>query len=207
MSGIRQGTGGGEIVIQNNASLQVDAAIFSGGGSLTLNADSGLGTADLMLNAQISTSLTTGEILLQAERDLFLNDTGEFVDFLGASIRSEAGGNIAVADEVIIQSRTGAVINSVPLLQNIVTPQVEATGEASVSGDFGRLNELNFYITVDWADGVVETYQQERRRQAVFSIFIVTTATPILKTQPLRFRSPFRSLMMKISASGKTARK
>ena len=160
--GIQQlGTGLGGIELSNDASLLVNSSIVSlSGGSITLTADSGVGTADLTINAPLAAAGPQGFITLNAERTLMLNDTGAFVDIRGTTVQGEAGQGIDIADNVIVQSSTGAVIQTIPLLENIVTPQVLATGNAQVLGDFGRLNELNFAITIDWADGTVETFQR-----------------------------------------------
>ena len=157
-------TGGvnGNIDITNDTGLQVNAQIGNNsGGSLTLTAAAM--NADLVIDAPLNAAESgagTGEIVLNAGRDLLINNTGSFIDIAGGSIAGHAGNEVTIADDVIIQSRTGAVIQKLPLLENIITPQVKASGEATVSGDFGRLNEVRFAITIDWADGTVETFDR-----------------------------------------------
>jgi len=151
-----RGGSAGNIDLFNEGSLTVNNAVNNlSGGDITLTADANAAATDLTVNSMIFAT-PTGAITLNAGRDLFINDSGAEFDIFGGSITGSAGENVEIADDVIIRSRTGSVVQDLPLLENIVTPQVLATGDASVSGDFGRLFEQNYTIFVDWADGTID---------------------------------------------------
>ncbi len=151
-----RGGSAGDIDLFNEGSLTVRNAVNNlSGGDITLTADANAAATDLTVDSMIFAT-PTGAITLNAGRDLFINDSGAEFDVFGGSITGSAGDDVEIADDVIIRSRTGSVVQDLPLLENIVTPQVLATGDASVSGDFGRLFEQNYTIFVDWADGTVD---------------------------------------------------
>ncbi|MCG6157852.1 beta strand repeat-containing protein [Rubinisphaera margarita] len=146
----------GDIGVFNQGSMTVSNAINNlSGGDITLTADAAASGTDLTIDSMIFAT-PSGAITLNAGRDLLINDSGEEFDIFGGSVTGSAGDDVEIADDVIVRSRTGSVVQDLPLIENIVTPQVLASGDASVSGDFGRLFEQNYTIFVDWADGTVD---------------------------------------------------
>ncbi|HBN78680.1 MAG TPA: hypothetical protein DD473_23290, partial [Planctomycetaceae bacterium] len=151
------GNGTGEIGVRHNSSLTVNAPIVNlTGGEISLIAALNSMTDDLTVNAPIFAG-SNGAIEFRSGHDLILNDTGVMFDIMGGSITGLTGNEVKIDSDVVIRSATGSVVQDIPLLENIFTPQVLATGFASVSGDFGRLFEQNFTIFVDWGDGTIDT--------------------------------------------------
>lgn len=150
----------GDIVITNASPLTVDAEVTnSSGGNINL---ASTGPGDLILNASVRAFGGNGNINVEAgDGILDINDTGAASDHsvAGSGIFSGHGASGVLIDtNATLTSETGAVAGVPPLLQNILTPQISATGEAMVSGDFGRFSEQNFFITIDWGDGTIETF-------------------------------------------------
>ena len=158
VSGIsNQGAGGGRIAVSNNASMTVNAPVVNlSGGEISLAAAPNNATSDLTVNGAIFAA-GAGAIELRAGHDLLLNDAGVMFDVFGGSVTGFAGNEVTIDQDVIVRSATGSVVQDLPLLENIFTPQVMATGAASVSGDFGRFFEQNYTIFVDWADGTIDS--------------------------------------------------
>lgn len=150
----------GDITIKNASPLTVDSAVTnSSGGNIDLES-TGLG--DLTLNASVRAFGGNGNINVEAgDGMLDINDTGAASDHsvAGTGIFSGHGTSGVLFDSnATLTSETGAIAGVPPVLQNIFTPQISATGDATVTGDFGRFTEENFFITIDWGDGTVETF-------------------------------------------------
>ncbi|HAW28471.1 MAG TPA: hypothetical protein DCY03_10185, partial [Planctomycetaceae bacterium] len=88
-------------------------------------------------------------------------DTGNTYDYsvAGTGIFSGHGtSGVSIDSNTTLNSQTGAIAGLPPDLRNIMTPQILPTGVGTVTGDFGRFSEQNFYITIDWGDGTIETF-------------------------------------------------
>ncbi|QDT42993.1 Extracellular serine protease precursor [Gimesia alba] len=161
IAGITNSAGvAGDIIITNASPLTVDAAVInSSGGNIGLEST---GPGDLILNASVRAFGGNGNINVEAgDGILDINDTGAASDHsvAGTGVFSGHGtSGVLVDTNATLTSETGAIAGVPPLLQNILTPQISATGDATVTGDFGRFSEQNFFITIDWGDGTVETF-------------------------------------------------
>ncbi len=154
------GSVAGDIIIANASPLTVDAPVInSSGGNIDLEST---GPGDLILNASVRASGGNGNINVEAgDGILDINDTGVDSDHSieGTGIFSGHGNSgVDFDSNTTLTSETGAIADVPPDLRNIATPQILATGDATVTGDFGRFSEQNFFITIDWGDGTVETF-------------------------------------------------
>ena len=180
---VNNGASQGNIVVTNNASILVSEVLASPtnapitnstGGNISLLTNGG--AFDITVNSPLTATGGNGTITLNAGRDIVVNDTGVTSDVSAVGtgqILLTAANNIVlgsqdpnttpatiqhtVANDVVIQTASGAITNTTPLLFNVVTPQISALGEATVSGDFGRPGEQNITITVYWGDGTSTT--------------------------------------------------
>jgi hypothetical protein len=161
IAGITNSAGvAGDIIISNASPLTVDAPVTNGsGGNIDLEST---GPGDLTLNASVRAFGGDGNIDLEAGNGfLAINDTGASSDHsvAGAGVFSGHGDSGVLIDaNTTLTSETGAIAGLPPDLRNILTPQILPTGVGTVSGDFGRFSEQNFFITIDWGDGTVETF-------------------------------------------------
>ncbi|QDV51131.1 LamG-like jellyroll fold domain-containing protein [Gimesia fumaroli] len=150
----------GDIIITNASPLTVNSAVTnSSGGNIGLEST---GPGDLILNASVRAFGGNGNINVEAgDGILDINDTGTASDHsvAGTGVFSGHGtSGVLIDTDATLTSETGAIAGVPPQLQNILTPQISATGDATVTGDFGRFSEQNFFITIDWGDGTVETF-------------------------------------------------
>ncbi|MCX7409845.1 MAG: hypothetical protein NTZ32_17350 [Planctomycetales bacterium] len=180
---VNNGASQGNIVVTNNASILVSEVLASPtnapitnstGGNISLLTNGG--AFDITVNSPLTATGGNGTITLNAGRDIVINDTGVASDVSAVGtgqILLTAANNIVlgsqdpnttpatiqhtVVNDVVIQTASGAITNTTPLLFNVVTPQISALGEATVSGDFGRPGEQNITITVYWGDGTSTT--------------------------------------------------
>ncbi|KAA0139306.1 hypothetical protein FYZ48_11765 [Gimesia chilikensis] len=154
------GSVAGDIFVSNASPLTVDSPVTNGsGGNIGLEST---GPGDLTLNASVRAFGGNGNIDLQAGFGfLAINDTGAASDHsvAGTGVLSGHGDSGVLIDaNTTLNSETGAIAGLPPDLRNILTPQIQPTGLATVTGDFGRFTEQNFFITIDWGDGTVETF-------------------------------------------------
>lgn len=148
------GASEGDLFVQTDGSLVVEDPIdnISGGGIGLITTDNAMWNSELTTNTPITadSNNTNGVVLLDADDDLNLNDTGSFFDIDAYEIRGNTQGTLNYGTDVILRSNTGKVTDETPLLENVVSPQVTAQGLARVLGDFGRIEEQNFQIDVLW---------------------------------------------------------
>ncbi|QDT84252.1 LamG-like jellyroll fold domain-containing protein [Gimesia chilikensis] len=154
------GSVAGDIFVSNASPLTVESPVTNGsGGNIGLEST---GPGDLTLNASVRAFGGNGNIDLQAGFGfLAINDTGAASDHsvAGTGVLSGHGDSGVLIDaNTTMNSETGAIAGLPPDLRNILTPQIQPTGLATVTGDFGRFTEQNFFITIDWGDGTVETF-------------------------------------------------
>ena len=176
----KSGTGSdpGNIVVSNNNSITVSGISSSTnapitnstGGNITLTATGG--ASDITINSPLAASGGNGNITLTAGHNLVVNDTGVTNDIslvgtgtayltaasqltLGSQNPNATPGSAPPPDanSVIVKTATGTITNTLPLVYNIQAPQISATGEVVLSGDFGRPGEHNITITAYWGDG------------------------------------------------------
>ncbi|MEI8379986.1 MAG: hypothetical protein WCJ09_07655, partial [Planctomycetota bacterium] len=172
----------GNVTITNNGSILVSATqsatnapiTNSTGGDITLLTKSG--SFDITVNSPISALNGNGNITLNAGHNVVINDTRVINDIslTGTGTVSLTAANTVVLgsmdpnttpdttqhtvpNDVVIKTGTGSITNTLPLIYNIQSPQISATGEVVLSGDFGRPGEHNFVITVYWGDGTSTT--------------------------------------------------
>ncbi|WP_417383461.1 LamG-like jellyroll fold domain-containing protein [Gimesia sp.] len=150
----------GDIIISNASPLTVDSPVINNsGGNIDLEST---GPGDLTLNASVRASGGNGNINVEAgDGILDINDTGTPSDYsvAGTGIFSGHGSSgVSIDSNTTLNSQTGAIAGLPPDLRNILTPQILPTGVGTVTGDFGRFSEQNFFITIDWGDGTVETF-------------------------------------------------
>jgi hypothetical protein len=159
LTGVVNLDGGGDIEIINHSPMTVAANVVNlAGGGITLKALGNGGDDDhLTINAPLLATGAAGDILLDAGTDLLINDTGVQFDVAGKSITGFAGRDVIIAPSVIVQSFTGQVIQPIPLVSAITAPQMESSGRSLVTVDFGRPDEFNFTLSLDRANGDVQT--------------------------------------------------
>lgn len=150
----------GDIIISNASPLTVDSPVTnSSGGNIDLEST---GPGNLTLNSPVRAFGGNGNINVEAGDGLLdINDTGNTSDYsvAGTGIFSGHGSSgVSIDANTTLNSQTGAIAGLPPDLRNILTPQILPTGVGTVTGDFGRFSEQNFYITIDWGDGTVETF-------------------------------------------------
>ncbi|WP_417389450.1 LamG-like jellyroll fold domain-containing protein [Gimesia sp.] len=150
----------GHIIISNASPLTVDSPVInSSGGNIDLEST---GPGDLTLNASVRAFGGNGNINVEAGNGILdINDTGTSSDYsvAGTGIFSGHGtSGVSIDSSTTLNSQTGAIAGLPPDLRNILTPQILPTGVGTVTGDFGRFSEQNFFITIDWGDGTVETF-------------------------------------------------
>lgn len=150
----------GDIIISNASPLTVDSPVTnSSGGNIDLEST---GPGDLTLNSPVRAFGGNGNINVEAgDGILDINDTGNTSDYsvAGTGIFSGHGtSGVSIDSNTTLNSQTGAIAGLPPDLRNIMTPQILPTGVGTVTGDFGRFSEQNFYITIDWGDGTIETF-------------------------------------------------
>ncbi len=160
----------GDIIVTNASPLTVDAPVTnSSGGNIDLEST---GPGNLTLNASVRAFGGNGNINVEAgDGILDINDTGFASDHsvAGTGIFSGHGSSgVSIDSSSTLNLETGAIAGVPPDLRNILTPQILATGQATVSGDFGRFTEQNFFITIDWGDGTVETFNFDNPGSFVF---------------------------------------
>ncbi|WP_417377639.1 LamG-like jellyroll fold domain-containing protein [Gimesia sp.] len=150
----------GDIIISNASPLTVDSPVINGsGGNIDLEST---GPGDLTLNASVRAFGGNGNINVEAGNGILdVNDTGNSSDYsiAGTGVFSGHGASgVSIDSNTTLNSETGAIAGLPPDLRNILTPQILPTGVGTVTGDFGRFSEQNFFITIDWGDGTVETF-------------------------------------------------
>lgn len=150
----------GGITLTHTGGLKITSEVLSMGGGIAFTSiANGGGDDDLNVEARLRNLGGTGDIVLTAGDDLTVFDTTFNTDIRNSgsgSIIGTAGGVVTLMSSVIIRSATGAITDIPPLLFNVAAPQIANTGAASVSFDYGRLNEFNFTALVDWADGFTD---------------------------------------------------
>ncbi|QDT88852.1 LamG-like jellyroll fold domain-containing protein [Gimesia algae] len=150
----------GDIIISNASPLTVNMPVVNGsGGNIDLEST---GPGDLTLNAPVRAFGGNGNINVEAGNGILdINDTGNTSDYsvAGTGIFSGHGtSGVSIDSSTTLNSQTGAIAGLPPDLRNILTPQILPTGVGTVTGDFGRFTEQNFFITIDWGDGTIETF-------------------------------------------------
>ncbi len=156
------GSGNGEIIISNTGTINIDAPVTNlSGGQLKLvatDSPNSAGTINVNSGGPLRAEGANADIVLTAETDLTINDTGETNDLVGKSVTGSAGNKVTIAPMgVIVKSSTGSVTKTTPDLDNVVTPQVLSTGIAVIEGDFGDTENNNFIFNIVWdVDGPVQ---------------------------------------------------
>jgi hypothetical protein len=145
--------GGAGITLSHVGELDIAGPVTSLEGTIDLSTTGG----DLIVNAPVLLSGGAGDIVFTAGGDLVVRDTGEQFDIRttgsGSIIGRAPAGVVTIEPDVIIRSATGMITNIPPQLSNVFAPQIQNTGFAVVTFDYGRLDEFNFTAVVDWADG------------------------------------------------------
>ena len=176
------GPGLGNIVITNNASILVSDVssatnapiVNSSGGGITLQTSPG--AFDITINSPLAATGGSGNITLKAGQDVVVHDTQVAYDISVAgngTVFLNAGRNVilgsqdpnttpdniqhTVPNDVIVHTATGNITNTLPLVYNIQSPQMDAAGDVFLSMDIGRPGESNITVTVYWGDGTSTT--------------------------------------------------
>jgi len=154
------GSAAAEITVTNNGSITVNGMVRNAtGGDINLTATPG--TANLTVNAVMESTRGDGHINLTAGNDLIINDTGSGVDISvvnDGEILGIAGGDVSIGSNVVIESQTGVVTNTEPVLFDVTTPQISALGIGTIVMTVQRPLEVGTVIIIDWGDGTVETF-------------------------------------------------
>jgi hypothetical protein len=169
--------GGGSLMLDANGAssdVMVNSGILSHGGDIAIVADRDV----LTHSAPISSTGGNGDLAIIAGRDIRILDPGDRqpVDLAvtGTGVISLQAANQLILgsqdpedpdslehttlNDVVIQSGTGSVTNTVPVLFDVRSPQITAQGEAVLSVTIGRPGETNLAYRVFWGDGTVETF-------------------------------------------------
>jgi len=180
---VNDGGSSGNIRVTNDSSIVVAGPPSvsnitirnSTGGSITLIANGA--ASDITVNSAIAASGGNGNIALQADRDIVVHDTGvtNDISLVGTgtaaltAVRNVVLGSQdpnttsdvaqhTVANDVVVQTGTGSITNTLPLIYDIQAPQINALGEVDLTVTIGRPGETNLSITIFWGDGTVETF-------------------------------------------------
>ncbi|QGQ29689.1 LamG-like jellyroll fold domain-containing protein [Gimesia maris] len=197
----------GDIIISNASPLTVDSPVTnSSGGNIDLEST---GPGDLTLNSPVRAFGGNGNINVEAgDGILDINDTGNTSDYsvAGTGIFSGHGtSGVSIDSNTTLNSQTGAIAGLPPDLRNIMTPQILPTGVGTVTGDFGRFSEQNFYITIDWGDGTIETFNFDNPVHSNFSILMPEIRTHKTRQQIFLFWSRCKAISSLPSLTETTA--
>ena len=166
-------TSGGTLLLDANgvsSDVIVNDGIQAVQGHVVLQADRDI----VATSAPIASSGGSGSIVLQAVHDIRILDPGHVnpvdvsVAGLGAIRLSASTGVIVlgsqnpnttpdvtqhtVANDVVLQTGTGAVTNTLPLVYDIRAPQIDSQGQVFLTMTIGRPGEHNLTVTVFWGD-------------------------------------------------------
>jgi Concanavalin A-like lectin/glucanases superfamily len=186
-------TGTGTLLLDANgvtADVLVNDGIQAVQGHVTLQADRDIVTT----SAPLVTSGGNGSIVLQAVRDIQILDPGNMnpvdvsVAGTGAIRLSASTGVIVlgsqnpnttpdatqhtVPNDVVLQTETGAVTNTLPLVYDIQAPQVNSLGQMFLTMKVGRPGEKNITVTVFWGDGTLTTETFTNSAAASSHVFV-----------------------------------
>ncbi len=161
-------SGGGALSITANSPLSV-AEDVTNSGDILLTASPGGGADDLTVSARV-VSTGDGTIELTAGDDIVVNDVGaapEVYAHGNGPIVFKAGRDVVIDNDVVMGSEFGSFV-TFPQVEEGVTlfvvpvdqggSNVDAFGNAIIRVNVGIPGEVNFRVTVDWSDGVVEEY-------------------------------------------------
>ena len=196
---------GGSLLLDANggsANIVVHDGIQATGGNITLQAD-----RDVIANSAPITSVSgNGDIDIVAGRDIQILDTGRQnpvdISVAGAGNVSLVAANTLVlgsdnpaivshvtqhtlANDVLIRTGTGSITNTLPLLFDIHSPQLTASGEAVLSITIGRPGESNLAIRIFWGDGTVQTITGLAPGTYTYSHFYVANPNPLNPAAPI----------------------
>ena len=160
LAGLVNAAGGGIALTQTGALNVVQPVVDPAGGSIELTTVADGGADDhLTLSALVAATGGSGGAAFTAGTDLRFLDTGLADDAVTQAtgvIRGLAGRDVTIGPDVRLRSGTGAITALPPRLENLTGPQVQNTGQAQVTFDYGRLLEQGFTAFVDWSDGTVD---------------------------------------------------
>ncbi len=167
-------TSAGTLLLDANgvaADVIVNDGIHAVQGHITLLADRDI----VASSSPITTSGGHGSIVMQAGHDIRILDPGNAnpvdvsVAGTGAIRLSAATGIIVLgsqnpnttpdvtqhntANDVVLQTGTGAVTNTLPLVYDIQAPQIDSQGQVFLTMTVGRPGEHHITVTVFWGDG------------------------------------------------------
>lgn len=196
-------TGGGSLVLDANgtgADIVVNDGIRSNG-DVTLLAD-----RDIVTNsAPVISTGADGDVTFTAGRDIRILDPGNHhpVDVAAAgtgtaSLRAAhqlvlGSQNPADPDtvqnttlnDVVVASGTGSITNTLPILFDVLSPQVTAEGEAVLSVTIGRPGETNLSVRIYWGDGTVETFSGLTAGTHTYNHFYRANPNPLDPAAPI----------------------
>jgi hypothetical protein len=184
---------GGDIWITNHSPLTIDQIVGNtAGGDVVLTAFNDGGQDDhLRVNARVFASGGDGNIYLNAGGNLIINDSGllsqnplvppsastlgqaDISVAGGGIVQGSVGGQIVIGGGVLIESQTGAIADVPPRLSRVVLDsdydaRLESSS-ATIRGQYGRVGERNFVLTVSWGDGTVENFARESAGEFEFT--------------------------------------
>ena len=170
-------SGEGTLLLDANgetADVLVNDGIHAVQGHITILADRDI----VATSAPIASSGGDGNIALQAGHDIRILDTGDVnpvdVSVAGAGRVTLFAVNTVVlgsqdpdavsdvvqhtlANDVVVQTGTGAVTNTLPLVYDIQAPQINSQGQVFLTMTLGRPGEHHITVTVFWGDGNLTT--------------------------------------------------
>ena len=196
---------GGSLLLDANggaASIIVNDGIQAVGGSITLQADRDV----IAHSAPITSIVGNGNIRIVAGHDIQILDPGRQnpvdISVAGSGNISLVAANRLVlgsddpgivsntiqhttANDVLIQTGTGSITNTLPLLFDIQSPQLTALGEAVLSVTIGRPGESNLAIRIFWGDGTVQTITGLAPGTYTYSHFYTANPNPLDPSAPI----------------------
>ncbi|HEY5315188.1 MAG TPA: hypothetical protein VIK18_21835, partial [Pirellulales bacterium] len=158
------------IVVSSAGPMQVAGNVLNTtGGNIVLTSG---GTNNLLTVGRIQSSGGNGDVTLNSGGNLLLDDavnqaisnpllwTPDIQVSGSGTITGNAGGQVQIGSNVLIRSGTGSVTQTPPLLANVITPEIDSNGVATVIANVGRPGESDFTVTINWHDGTTTTLQE-----------------------------------------------
>ncbi|MFK7818079.1 MAG: hypothetical protein AB8G99_05140, partial [Planctomycetaceae bacterium] len=143
-------TDSGSIQLTQSEALRLNQSVTnSSSGNITLSANSMDLGADVAANGGGDIGLTSATSI---------NVDGVVLTTGSGSITPVAMSGISFTDSGSFDTPTGIARNETPVLTDLSSPIITSAGIGEVSGTFGVTGEESFTLTVDWADGTIDTF-------------------------------------------------
>lgn len=197
--------GAGTLLLDANgtmADLIIHDGIQTASGNLILQADQDITTT----SAPLTATAGNGSVALYAGHDIRILDPGNLhpvdVSTIGlGTVTLIAANHVTLGsqdpdttsdvnqhtqlNDVIVQSGTGSITNTLPLLYDTQAPQINSLGEALLTVTIGRPGETNLAIRIFWGDGIIQTFTGLTAGTYTYSHFYTANPNPLDQSAPI----------------------